>query len=68
MHHEPRGLVRDAKHAMDLVRRDAFLARIEQVNCQPPFRQRNLATLEHRSNSHGELALAFVAVVQAGTM
>jgi hypothetical protein len=67
VHHEPSGLVGDAKLAMDFVSRCAVLALIEQVRGHPPLGQGNLGTLEHGPDRDGELTLAFVAIPQAGT-
>ena len=63
--HEPSRLVGDAEHAVQLVGADALLARHEQVHCQQPLVQRNLAALEHGADGDGELLAAIVALDDA---
>jgi hypothetical protein len=63
MHHKPCGLVRDSNSAVNLVGADAVFARIEHVCSHPPFREGNLAALEHGADRDGELALALIAIV-----
>ncbi len=50
---------------MELVRRDALLARVHQVVGQHPLVQRDVRTLEHRPDRHRELTMAVVALKQA---
>lgn len=66
VHHEPSRFIGDADGAVNFVGADAVLARIEHVSGHPPFRERNLAALKNGANSHGELALTVVAIVEAG--
>ena len=68
MRHEPSGLVGDAQHAVELVRGHAFLDDAEKVCRQQPLCERDFGALKHGSDRDRELALAFVAVVEAGTM
>jgi hypothetical protein len=53
---------------MDFVSRYAVLARVHHVGRHPPFGEGHLRALEYGSDRHGELAFAFVAIVQSGTM
>src|SRR5689334_5413130 len=50
------------------MRADALLARIEKMAGSPPLAQRDFAALEHGADRHRELALAAVAIEQAGTV
>src|SRR5260221_4001865 len=59
--HEPRRLVSDAQHAMELMRRNTLLARRHQVHCQEPLVQGNMRAFEHRARPYRELAMATVA-------
>ncbi len=70
MGHEPRRLVGDAKGALKLKGRDAFLAGAHQVGREKPLVQRDFGTLEHGSNGRGELLAAFlrVALIHARTV
>ena len=65
MAHEPRGLVRHAQGAANLVSRDALLAGSHEVGRQKPLVERNLGTLEHRPDRRRELLAASVALIQA---
>jgi hypothetical protein len=53
---------------VQLMRAETLLARIEQVDGHPPLGQRNLWPLEYGADRNCELAFAFVAVVEAGTV
>src|SRR5687767_10613455 len=53
---------------MHLMGANALLARIEQMRCQPPLGERDFAAFEYGPDRDGELAFAFVAVVEAGAM
>ena len=66
--HEPSGLVRDLQHPMELVRRDALLARGHQVKGEYPLGQRDMAALHHRAIRNREMATAGVALMQAGAV
>jgi hypothetical protein len=56
MHHEPRGLIRNAEHAVNLMGRNAALAGHVQKAGKPPFRQRHLGALENGSDCDCEKA------------
>jgi hypothetical protein len=66
--HEPGRLIGHAKHAMKVVAADAFLRRTQQVDCNKPLRERNLAALKHGPHGHGELLPAVPAEPQARAM
>jgi hypothetical protein len=66
VHHEPCGLVRNAKRPVDFVSGRAILAAVHHVRRYPPLGQGHLGALEYGSDRHRELAFAIVAVVQAG--
>ena len=68
MGHEPRSLVRHAKHAFQLLRAHALLARAHQVIREDPLVKGNLGALEHGADRDRELHLAVGAVQQAGTV
>ena len=67
MRHEPRRFVGDAKHAVQLVCRNAFLGRTHEVRRQKPLMQRDMGALVKRTDAHGELLAAGIAVMPAGT-
>lgn len=67
MAHKPRGFVRQADHAVKLMRTDALLARAHQMRRQKPFGHRNVRALIDRANSRRELLPAVFAVIPART-
>lgn len=68
MAYKPRSLIGDANRPAPDGRANALLGRIERVSGKPPLGERDFGAFENRSNRHGELALAFVGVVQAGAV
>src|SRR6266550_519493 len=64
MEHEPSGLVGDADHPMQLVGAHALLARTEQVEGEQPLVQRDVRSLEDRSDRDRVLLAAGRALVQ----
>ena len=62
MRHEPRRLVADAQHAVELVSADTFLAGAQQVHGVDPLVQRNLGTLQDGADGDRELLTAGVAL------
>ena len=64
MAHEPRRLVRDIQHPVQLVSADALLGRAHEVDGRQPLMEGNLAVLEDRPDRGGELALAAAALVE----
>src|SRR5664280_2537313 len=68
MEHEPCGLVRTAlpikrpHHAKQLMCAHALLAGAEQMNCQQPLVNRNVAVLKNRAHGHGKLLAATAAL------
>lgn len=65
MSHEPSALVGDPEHSVKLMGAHALLAGAEQVNREEPLVQRNMAIRENRSDRHGELLSARLALVDA---
>ena len=63
---EPCALIGDAKHAVELVARNTFLAGGHQIKAEHPLRERYLAALHHRIDGHGEGLAAVVAPIDAG--
>lgn len=63
--HEPRGLVGDAKRAVELVGADALLGRAHQVRRQHPLVKGHLRALKDRADRHRVLAAAVAAEIQA---
>src|SRR3954447_19997176 len=53
---------------MQLVCRDAFLARRHQIKAERPFGQRKMARLHYRAGHYGESTMTGIAVNQAGTV
>src|SRR3954454_16020390 len=53
---------------MQLVCRDAFLARRHQIKAERPFGQRKIARLHYRAGHYGESTMTGIAVNQAGTV
>jgi hypothetical protein len=68
VHHEPCGLVGDFERAVQLVGAEALLARIEQMDREPPLAEGYLGPLENGADRDRELALAAIAEIQAGAM
>ena len=64
--HKPRGLIRHAKGAVQLVATHALLGRAEQVDRHQPLVKRDLGTLEYRPDCHGKWFAAIGAFVKAG--
>src|SRR5262245_48639739 len=60
--HKPGGLVGDAEHAVELVRRDALLAGRHQIGSEQPLAQRDMRALKHSPDRHRELAAARAAM------
>jgi hypothetical protein len=60
---EPRGLVGDAKHAVQLKRADALLGGGKQVSRIEPLVQGNVRSLEHGADRHRERLAALVALI-----
>src|SRR5438874_782345 len=54
--HEPRALVRDPQHPVELVSRYAFLARRHQVQSHHPLVQGDMRPLEYRASPNREFA------------
>jgi hypothetical protein len=63
--HEPRRLVRQVQHAVELVGADALLRRGHEVRCQHPLVQREMAALVDRPDGDGEVLAAGRASVQS---
>ena len=63
--HEPRGLERDAKDAMQLIAADAFLTAAHQVDGLQPEVQGDVAVLKDRAHADGELRAAITALLEA---
>lgn len=61
----PRGLEAATEHALKLAGADAFLGRAEQVDRLKPQIEREMAVLKDRSDPHGELFAAAVALPKA---
>ena len=68
MAHEPRRLVADAEHEMDLMPRNSFLRSRHQEQRRQPFRERDFAFLKNGFDRDGELLAAGVAQIHAWTM
>jgi hypothetical protein len=65
MSKEPSRLIGNAKRAMKLVGRGAFLASRHEVHGRHPFVQRYLAALHYCSDRDSELLTALVALMEA---
>lgn len=68
VHHEPRGFVGDADHALDLLRAHALLRCSHEMRAENPLVQADLGALEHGADRHGKLLAAVVALVQASAV
>jgi len=68
MAHEPRRLVADAEHAMNLMPRNALLRCRHQEQRRKPFRERDFAFLKNGFDRDGELLTAGVALIHAWPM
>jgi hypothetical protein len=67
MRHEPSGLKSHAKRPVELVARNALLARAHEIGGLKPDMQRDWAILEKRSLPDGKLLPAIIAFFQAKT-
>jgi len=65
MRHEPRALVRYAKHPVKLMSAHPLLAGAKEMNGQQPFVEGNVAILKDRANRHRELLPASSAFPNA---
>src|SRR6185369_16696216 len=61
MRHEPRRLIGYAEHAVQLVRRHAFLAGSQQPECQQPLMYWDMRPLHDGADASGELLAALIA-------
>src|SRR5437588_13106191 len=61
MAHEPRGFIRQSKHAGELQCTHALLARGHQISSHKPFAQRDMTSREDRAGANRELLPAIVA-------
>lgn len=68
VHHEPCRFVRNAKHAVDLMRGHALLAGNHKKECRKPLRQRDFGTLKDGADRNRELFAACAALINAGAM
>src|SRR5258708_15464781 len=65
MSHKPRRLVRQAHHAVKLMRAPALLAGAHQMRRQKPFRHRDVRSLVNRADRCGEFLPTVFAVIPA---
>ena len=61
--HKPSCFVRESKHSVELMRRDALLARAHQVRRKEPFSHQDVGTLVDRPDRSREFPAAVLAVV-----
>ena len=64
MREEPRRLVLNLKHAMQLVRANALLGRAKKMNGLQALMQRDVSAFENRADLHGELFAAIRAFAE----
>lgn len=65
MAHEPRGFVRQADHAVKLMRAHSLFAGAHQMRRQKPFRHRDMRAFVNRADRSRELLPAVFAVIPA---